>query len=736
MAQIIPLLDYKEEEIIVPDTELLSWVMERVDSWREHRDSIHKEKWDEYYRIWRGIWSENDASRASERSKLISPASQQAVESAVSELEEATFGRGTWFDIEDDIADQQKVDIQALRTLMKEELEREGAKSGICEVFLYSALYGIGIGEILIDEKTEIVPQDKPVNGTPVAFRGTQEQKYNCIRLNPVSPYNFVVDVAAKTIEDALGCAVEDVVARHTVVKLQKEGIYRDQSLGAYTEYSKVLQDDEIASETGDLVKITRYYGLAPKSLIEDFNSNVVYADLGVDGELDEELVEAVIVIANDSVILKAIQTPYMMKDRPVMAFPYDKIPGKFYGRGVIEKGYNAQKALDSELRARMDSMALTIHPMLAADATRLPRGAKLEVSPGKTILTNGNPQNILMPFHFGNTDPTSFRQSADFERMVTMATGAMDTAAPIGVNPRNNTMGGMSMMQGAAIKRQKRTLMNFQENFLVPFIKKAAYRFMQFMPDRYPIMDYKFIPTSTMGLMAREYETQQMVQLMNTVPKESPVYMLLLRNVYENSSLQNRDDVIAALDQMMQPNPEQQQIQQAGMQLEFAQKQKEIEYKDALIMQIQEKSQLEKAEFMLEAQIANMPKEQPPDRSRDIEIDNRAKIADLALREKEIDLKEREMDMSELDKRHRMTMDYHDRELIPKTGDETNPIVEMMGNIFSTVAAIPIKLHDLEKKIDTPKAMNIKRDANGKIIEVNGRKVKYNKDGLMEGME
>ena len=42
---------------------------------------------------------------------------------------------------------------------------------------------------------------------------------------------------------------------------------------------------------------------------------------------------------------------------------------------------------------------------MMAMDATRLPRGAKFEVKPGKAILTNGNPNEILFPFKFGNTD-------------------------------------------------------------------------------------------------------------------------------------------------------------------------------------------------------------------------------------------------------------------------------------------------------------------------------------------
>ena len=77
-------------------------------------------------------------------------------------------------------------------------------------------------------------------------------------------------------------------------------------------------------------------------------------------------------------------------------------VPNRFWGRGVAEKGINSQRALNAELRARQDGLALTIHPMMAADATRLPRGMKLEVAPGKQILTNGDPKTILNPMHFG----------------------------------------------------------------------------------------------------------------------------------------------------------------------------------------------------------------------------------------------------------------------------------------------------------------------------------------------
>ena len=69
------------------------------------------------------------------------------------------------------------------------------------------------------------------------------------------------------------------------------------------------------------------------------------------------------------------------------MAFPWDVVPVRFWGRGVCEKGYNSQKALDAEIRARIDALALTVHPMMAMDASRMPRGLSQRLRPGKIIL-------------------------------------------------------------------------------------------------------------------------------------------------------------------------------------------------------------------------------------------------------------------------------------------------------------------------------------------------------------
>ncbi|SVC32620.1 uncharacterized protein METZ01_LOCUS285474 [marine metagenome] len=219
--------------------------------------------------------------------------------------------------------------------------------------------------------------------------------------------------------------------------------------------------------------------------------------------------------------------------------------------------------------------MALTTTPMMAADATRLPRGVKFEVRAGKTVLTNGSPREAIMPLDMGTTDPNTFNQVASLQNMIQMGTGSTDTGAGAG---QNDTASGMSMMQSASIKRQKRTLMNFQNTFLIPMINKAMWRKIQFDVDRYPVTDYKFIPYSTMGIMAKELEMQQMVQMLQSMPKDSPAFNVILLAMLQNSSIHNRDAIVFALQQGQETNPQLEQMQQAALEIQMQQAQANVQ--------------------------------------------------------------------------------------------------------------------------------------------------------------
>jgi hypothetical protein len=86
---------YEQDPLLVEES-IEEWVITKCEDWRDYYESNYEGRFEEYYRLWRGIWDPSDSERRSERSRIISPALQQAVESNVAELEEATFGRGKW----------------------------------------------------------------------------------------------------------------------------------------------------------------------------------------------------------------------------------------------------------------------------------------------------------------------------------------------------------------------------------------------------------------------------------------------------------------------------------------------------------------------------------------------------------------------------------------------------------------------------------------------------------------
>ena len=293
------------------------------------------------------------------------------------------------------------------------------------------------------------------------------------------------------------------------------------------------------------------------------------------------------------------------MKDRGFVAYQHDTIPNRFWGRGIAEKGYWPQKTLDAEVRARVDAMALTVHPMMGVDATRMPRGGNLKIEPGKTILTQGDPNQVLRPFNFGQVGNLTFHQSGELERMIQMGTGAMDSATPVGSSPRNGTASGMSMIASGAIKRSKRTLANIERHFLIKFVEKAAWRKMQFDPDRYPTQDIKFKVASTLGLMARELEQQQLTTLLQTTEPGGTGYWMLMKSIYENSSISDREEMVQIATQKLEaslqpPQPSQlEQLQQADIQAKMQERQ--------LSLQIEKtRADTERFRVMIEAQKAD----------------------------------------------------------------------------------------------------------------------------------
>ena len=630
-------------------SKLVTWIQGHLTDWRDNRDDNYLESWKEYERLWRGVWHAEDRMRESERSRIVSPALQEAIENHASEIEEGVFGSGdSLFSIEDDIADKEAADVQYLQNYMKECFKKNGLRKSVGDIILLASIYGTGIGEVVLRKTKELMPATKVMEELDSIAIGTRSKDKVTITLNPVSPQNFLIDPNAVSITDAMGCAIEEFVSSHKVAENMESGVYLKADLGGNAPPELDLDESWIDEEYDhDKVKVVRYYGLVPEKLIDDPESMVVEDVVEGGTELLEtygNLVEAIVVIGNDNVLLKAERSPYMMKDRPLVAYQDDTVPNRFWGRGVAEKGFNMQKALDAQLRAHLDSLALTTAPMMGMDATRLPRGAKFEIRPGKTILTNGAPSEILMPFKFGITDQSNLQTAQAFQQMLLQATNTLDTAS----DTKQSTGGELSVTLATILKKNKRTLVNFQDNFLIPFIEKAAYRFMQFDPEHFPVADYKFVANSSLGMLAKEVEQVQFINLLKTLGPTSPIVPLLLQGIIKNSSLPNKAELEATL---LQSTQQQQQQQAQSTQLAMAQAQAQI----ALLNSEAQENTAQAQNYMVEAQMrpqeiqaklmtalaTNLPSEAD---EQEMEFKRRARTAELMLKETALDLKRQDM--------------------------------------------------------------------------------------------
>jgi hypothetical protein len=174
------------------------------------------------------------------------------------------------------------------------------------------------------------------------------------------------------------------------------------------------------------------------------------------------------------------------------------------------------------------------------------------------------------------------------------------------------------------------------------------------------------FIPTATLGIIAREYEQQQFIGLLQTLGPNTPVMPLILKGIVGNSSFTNRYELMAALEKMSAPDPQAQQMQQAQQQLAMQAAQAQI----AVNTTQAEQNRAEATKTMVEAQLlpqemqakvlssatTNLPTQ---DDAASREFDKRVKIADLMLKEADIKNKSKIVELQMADKQHKTETDF-----------------------------------------------------------------------------
>lgn len=580
-------LDAERAKVIQAGTasRLCGWISTKVNIWEDVRNRGYQRLWGEYWRMWRGKWNEADMNRLSERSKLVAPALAQSIEQTVSEIEEAIFSRREWFDVGDKAKIADELQALILRDQLIDDLDRTNIKDQLMEAVTNGALFGTMIAKVNV-----FVGHDQKATRDPKTYElKSTNKKRVLVSVESVRPDEFVPDPVGKDVQQMLGCAQRIQRTMHYVLERIEQGIYRKDALGQIfptrrLKNSDIDQEDPQSINTtyeSEQVDIIEYHGKVPLRFMTALGKKEEKSYLdriletGTPKEDTENLtdggpmVEAIVTIANNGVLLRAMVNPFTLQDRSIVATQFEKVPGRFWGRGVAEKGYNPQKALDAELRARMDALGYISAPMLGVDSGRLPRGFRFEVKPGKVWTTQGPPKDVLQPVQVGDYNTLTFQQTQEMERMVQMGTGSFDTASALKAQSQSGANGASSnsALMGAFVKRSKRSIANISRNFIKPILEKCLWRYMQYDPIRYPT-DFDLEIKTTIGIVAREVEAMQMTQLMGMLPPDfHQVQLVLAKGVIENTSLSNKAEILKVIDGIINPSPEQQKMAQAAQQ-------------------------------------------------------------------------------------------------------------------------------------------------------------------------
>ena len=115
-----------------------------------------------------------------------------------------------------------------LRKKLSEDFEACKIRKAVAECLINAAVFGTGIGEIVLEEVNEMAPATEPIMGGELQAVGVQITERVAVKLKPVLPQNFLIDPVATSVEDAMGVAIDEFVSKHSVELLQEQGVYRE----------------------------------------------------------------------------------------------------------------------------------------------------------------------------------------------------------------------------------------------------------------------------------------------------------------------------------------------------------------------------------------------------------------------------------------------------------------------------------------------------------------------------
>lgn len=448
----------------------------------------------------------------------VDPTTVQAVEPNKKQIDEA---------VRKEVRNSSKRMAQTIADQLSEVKYKAAAK----EVIHSGNLFGTGILKgPLADRKTR----------TRFAERGGKwsaiEESYTVPFVGWVSLWDFYPDMAATKIEDCRYIIQRHRLTMSAMVKLANLPKF---AKAAILEYIKARPNGEVQAKHFDeelrALGDRQTLNLAISGLYEIYErwgwltaEQLQEAGVSVPrGRMNEMFFGVVWFLPNGQVVKAAIQ-PINGVAYPFHAYYYDKDDTSIFGEGVASIMRDDQDMINAGTRMMLDNAAACAGPQLEIDTTVISTAERYdEFHPFKVWKRNGGDPGrkgvtiIEAPSHVAEIGGIIDRFDINADETTAIPrymTGENMTAGAGG------TMGGLSMLMGAANIVLKDLVVNYDEGITKPFIG-GVYRWnMRFNPDPSIKGDYDVTPQGASSLVAKEVRAQALGAYAQTMqPEERP---------------------------------------------------------------------------------------------------------------------------------------------------------------------------------------------------------------------
>lgn len=370
-------------------------------------DFTTREDWRRPYELlWWQIYllymSGQVASKTPTRAKVFIPICYQIIEAATPKLISFLSDNDSQFDVKPtDIKEAEIADN--IKRLLQNQLNKAhfGAKyeSFIKQLLMYGTSYFFVDWKVRWAWVWERVPQTEmkldPETGINVPTTKFVDQKtYKIVERRPELHFLDILDVFPAqdypTVADQPGIFIRRFVNKDEfATRCEGDSPY-------FTNLEQVK-----ATGTSDKFQETRQWRKTARgetSTVASTQIELIEYWGPYDLDSSGRPCECQIVIANRSVVVRAIANPYYHQRRPLVKVCFTNVPGEWYGMGLIEPVVSLQNELNTVRRQALDMVNLAINRMWKVLSTADVEIDKLVSSPNGIILTDDMSAVELLP--------------------------------------------------------------------------------------------------------------------------------------------------------------------------------------------------------------------------------------------------------------------------------------------------------------------------------------------------